>query len=235
MAPKKKQTRPVRSSTVVRTSKISFKDRIIGPIKHPIKFFDKLKSDLKTDFKFYVFLSIFSLVGLIIFSLSPIIELAYGPLFGGYILLFGPIFWVIGIFSAFVMAGWYHVWLRVFGGKGSYQDTYAVGVYSEVPAAILFMIPALILMTIGSFSLTPAAITAGNIDVVGIVVYFIGAILALAGSVWALVLMIIGFHKQHKISGGRAFAAWLVSMVIAGIILFVIMFMVVLAALPSLA
>jgi len=198
---------------------MTYKERIVGPIKKPMQFFSALKADLKTDFKFYLLISLISLVGIIILSFSPLMSIAYQPVLGSYVFLMGPVFWLIGILMSFVTAAWYHVWLKIFKAKGNYKETYAVGVYSSVPYAILLLLPAMILMSIGSMSLTPQAIALGTVSPASLAIYFVGAILAVVGAVWSLVLMITGFSRQHNISGGRAFAAWLIAVLVIAAIL----------------
>jgi len=192
---------------------MDFIKKFIAVMKGPSDFFAKLKPNIKNDWLFWLLLSLFSLASTLILSLAVYKQLgssggSFGiqsvALLGGASIELGILTWVLMLGLIFVGAGIFHIFAKLYGGKGRYKESFASTVYASVPNMLLTFIGVLIIAAAFSF---------GTV-MLGIVFVSIGGIINLIGAIWALVLLVIGIMKLHKMSAGRAVASVITPIII---------------------
>ena len=122
----------------------------------PLKFFKKAKKEkgVRNAFIYYAVLSLTAVIlGIISYYLfAPyynligkffLIDLNRGKeaLSFGTLIYFSLISWSWMLVVSFISAGFLHIWLKIFGGKGKYEDTYKIYSYSMTPQFLLKWIP----------------------------------------------------------------------------------------------
>lgn len=154
---------------------------------NPNKFFNNVRDDtIWKAIGMYVACTI--LVGAILIVLSMALA---GSIIGNWVFgMFGAGLGIFLVFFSFVYAAITHGFVKVFGGKGNYVDTYNGLVYSLVPGTLLTIVP------------------------------LIGSI----GSIYSLILSVIGLSKYHEISIGKSIGVVICSLIIGIILIIALMF-----------
>jgi hypothetical protein len=122
----------------------------------PQKFFQRIQKEkgLKKAFIYFAILSLFSAVVGFLFSLLmlPLYQQILSSLSlniptlqysSGWMILNQVIGYILGLLTAFVIAGLLHAWILIFGGKAEYTKTYQLYVYSQTPSFLFGWIPVL--------------------------------------------------------------------------------------------
>ena len=176
-------------------------EKIEDVIKTPEKFFNSVKSE-KSIKPAFIFDAVITAVYV---AASYIISLAVGgPLLSGAASgVTGVVInWAFDILFTFVFAGYFHLFIRLLGGKGKYLDTYKV--YAYASAVFLPLLAVMALLGLG---------TAGIV---------IGVLIGIAICIWGLYVYLKGLSVLHKMSMLRAFGALCVASIVAAVILFVL-------------
>ncbi len=159
---------------------------------HPKGFFVSVASekDYERPVKFYLLITLvevimMNLLALASFSLNPQDfdpGLGYGLLIALALsdLIFANVMVILAIGLTFVSAGYLHLFISLFGGKGGYQSTYKLTVYSSAPA-VFFLLS------------LPLALASP----------FITFAVALVSGLWAFVIQITGISVFHRMTGAR--------------------------------
>jgi hypothetical protein len=125
-------------------------ERVKLLLSNPKKFFAGLKKEkgVGMAFKYFAILSLinvlFGFIILLIFqSVLPVSSFGKAYSMGiGMFMFFMMIFlYVVGLGISFVAAGILHVWIIIFGGKSSYEKTYQLYVYQNVPSFLFGWLP----------------------------------------------------------------------------------------------
>ena len=135
----------------------------------------------------------------------------------------GPIY---GLITLYVTSGIYYLVGKWFGGKGTMRDMQMAVSWSMIPLIWTMLVWVI------DFSLFGTSVFkeefANDVGVGGWIIFFIGKLLEVTASVWAIVISIFGIAEAHKLSGGKAFLTWfLPGLVIGGVIVLVVIFIVV--------
>jgi hypothetical protein len=154
---------------------------------NPNKFFSSVRdSTIWQALGMYIACTVF--VGAILTVLSMALA---NSIIGNWVFgMFGVGLGIFFVFFSFIYAGITHGFSKVFGGKGSYVDTYNCLVYSLVPGTLLTIIP------------------------------LIGTI----GSIYSLILTVIGLSKYHEISIGKSIGVIICSSIIGIILIIALIF-----------
>ena len=184
---------------------IGYFSKLKAVLFSPREFFESIQSDDRI-MPAYVFMllslllygAVFGLLFALIFGgflstfLGPLLGMGGALFIFIFILLFiGILFLVFSLFS-FVSAGLVHLFIKLFGGQGSYTKTYQAIAYSTgvmLPGTIIMLIP------------------------------FVGALAIL---IWQFVLLLTGLSIFHQISKMRAFCAWVLPLIIISLISFLV-------------
>ena len=130
---------------------------------------------------------------------------------------------LVGIAIVFISTFLTHIFIKLFGGKGKYADTFRAYAYGMTPnyifgTLISITFSFLISSTIVASSIGTNQSALGNI----ITVFIINLILMIAVLIWSLIIEIRILSKVHKISGWRVFFAMLVLYLVLVAVIFVI-------------
>lgn len=156
----------------------------------PDAFFSKLKEDnLKPAVKYYLVLSLFTAIVVVLLSLlafkqgwnvglmqyKDVVEMSTGM-----ILFLGVLAYGLGFAASFLGAGILHLWLKLWGAKVEYSKTYQLCAYTRTPNFLLGWIP------------------------------FVG----IFASVYRLILLIMGTERIHKLPHKKAIYAYVIPLVV---------------------
>jgi len=183
-------------------------------LSSPTYLFNNVKQEnLSSPFKYYAVISLIPLaILLIIFLLAFSV---FSPLMGSVamidptglfmiMMLLGPVLviveYILGLIGSLIGAGIYHIIAKIYGVKGTYDDTYKAVAYSATPASLLFIV------AIGLFFVYPLAAMA-----------FVFVL-----AIWGLYLQIKGLSVLHDISFGKALLIILTPIIIIGVIVLII-------------
>ncbi len=174
---------------------MSIVGRAEGVFRNPTKFFNTIKTEkgLKAPFMYLVVVS----------PISSVLNYFFNPAMRSLNGLSGPgtgfvaiiMFWIMGLIFSFIIYGFFHLFVLLFGGKGGYENTYKTFVYASTPSSLLGWIPWIFF----AFGLG------------GMV---IGGLLLLGITVWVLYLIVKGLSILHKLSTGRAIGVIIVPVLI---------------------
>lgn len=121
---------------------IGFFERLPYIIGHPNLFFENVK-----DQTIGKSLGLFAFAVGIMAALSMLIGMFFstvlrtGGIFGGVGAVYGIMIGVIALVGIFIYAGLTHAFVKMFGGTGSYTDTFNALAYSAAPSTIVSWIP----------------------------------------------------------------------------------------------
>ncbi|MCK4714549.1 MAG: YIP1 family protein [Candidatus Aenigmarchaeota archaeon] len=178
---------------------------------HPREFFEAVKSEqgYETPVRFYLFLALIQMVmlNLVVLAAVSIDPSAMDPGLGfGTVLamvfsnlIFTNIFVLVAVAITFVSAGYLHVFVRLFGGRGRYQNTYKLTVYSAAPVAFLLL------------SLPAALISP-----------YIVMVVAVITSLWAFIIQVTGLARLHGMTPGRIALMILTMIFVTAVVAFIV-------------
>jgi len=172
-------------------------EKVQGIIRTPEKFFKSVEKE-KSIKPAFVFDAVITAVSV---AISYVIGLAVGGVFSANTAsgVSGVVFnWIFGMIFGFVCVGFFHIFIRLLGGKGKYLDTYKALIYASAISLLT-----LVSMVFFGFGLAGMAI---------------GVLSAVAVSIWCLYVTLKGVSILHKISMFRAFGAFCIAVFVAGVI-----------------
>ena len=112
-------------------------DKIKKVLLRPTEFFTEIKKEVGVG-KAFKYLALISLVYAVLLTIFMFIFSIFLGGFGLFFLLVLPIIiYFISLIGSFVGAGFMHLFVKMFGGKGDYSATYKVSVYSATPTFLL--------------------------------------------------------------------------------------------------
>lgn len=150
----------------------------------PAKFFPSVRKEkLKQPF---IFLAITSLV-------TAVIGFAVNIATTGALAF---LTWVIGLILSFIVYGFFHLFVLLFGGKEGYENTYKAFAYGATPSSLLGWLPPLFLFA-GGFGGFAASI-----------------VVMAAIMLWSLYITLRGLSVLQKMSMLRALAAVAIAVII---------------------
>lgn len=170
-------------------------DRVQSVIKTPTKFFNAVQKEkgFKAPFTYLVVISI----------ISSVLSYFFNPFLGGVSSLVGPgagaaaviFLWIAGLILSFIVYGFFHLFVILLGGKGGYENTYKVFVYSSTPLSLLAWVGEMF------FGFGSSGI-------------ILGVSIFITLAIWGLYLLITGLSITHKISKLRALAVIVIPVII---------------------
>jgi len=118
----------------------SFFGKIIGVLFHPKKFYGELKEPtIKDARKFSLILSFFVAFGF--GMINPFLKITTTGIGERIAIFLG--YWITLFLGFFVLAWILNLWIKIFGGKGTYRETFQIFIYSLTP---IFLFPAVYLV-----------------------------------------------------------------------------------------
>jgi hypothetical protein len=114
-------------------------------------------------------------------------------------LIFTNIFVLVAVAITFVSAGYLHLFVRMFGGKGGYRNTYKLTVYSAAPVAFL-------LLSLPATMISP----------------YIVLVAAMTASLWALIIEVTGLARLHGMTSGRIALMILTMIFVTAVVAFIV-------------
>ncbi len=197
-------------------NKMSYFQKVKMILFHPKKFFDEMPvsggygEPVKFIIFTYIIYSIIETLGTIVLAIlsgGNFIEpltmiLAAGFISILYIITSVIVYAIIGPIILFIIAGVYHVLLRLFGAKGDYEATFRVYAYVSSLAliSIVLLIPTTTLPTLFDVSLMTFMI--------------ISFLIGLCVGIYGLYVSLVGLSKVHDIPKKRVLFAMLIPIVI---------------------
>jgi len=166
------------------------KEKIKGFIFSPSKTFKAVKEERRDEAVRYYF-SLLAIYSIIVSTIYFVLEYTNEPFLSFSILIGSASF---GFVSLLIGAAWFHLWVRILGGKG-YKDTLKIIAYARTPS-LLF-----------SWLATPPLLPLLSVDLRGIGKYW----LSIPFMLWYLALVFIGIKEIHNFSNTKAFATVLIA------------------------
>lgn len=158
----------------------------------PAKFFPSVRKEkLKQPF---IFLAITSLV-------TAIIGFAVNIATTGSLSFLS---WIIGLVLSFIVYGFFHLFVLLFGGKEGYKNTYKAFAYGATPSSLLGWLP-------------PLFLPAGGLTGLAASIVVMAAIL-----LWSLYITLRGISVLQKMGMWRALAVIVIPVLIIVVVLLVI-------------
>jgi hypothetical protein len=185
---------------------IRFTEKIKKVILSPSEFFERIKAEkgISEAFKYLAILSLVNLVvGIVSFMLSipfisPLGNLSsFLPLLGALSTALGivipVVIYISSLILSFVGAGFIHLFVKLFKGKGDYSNTYKALIYASTPSllfgwvpwvGIIFGLYSFYLSLKGISKLHEVSMVRAFIMLITPIVVIILAIIAIAGSLY---------------------------------------------------
>ncbi len=154
-------------------------------------------------------------ISLISSVLSTFVESVSNPIYGFNVGLFIGTFIGTLIFvpiMLFLSYGFLHLMLKIFGGKGTFKETFKFGMSVSIFPSLIFLL----------LSLLPASYMEN--ETLGLLFALIFIILGFGFMIWSLIISARVYSKVHSITTGKALIAMIVPMVILFIIIAIIAF-----------
>ncbi len=104
----------------------------------PRDFFKSIKKEEGIG-KAFIYLAILTLLNIVLGTI--VIFILTGQAFPPFGIQGLIIDYVFSVLASFLLAGLFHLWMKLFGGKGNYKQTYRLYVYSSTPKFLLGWIP----------------------------------------------------------------------------------------------
>lgn len=130
-----------------RYEEMRFIEKIKKVILSPSEFFERIKGEEGVG-KAFIYLAILSLIDLVVGIITITLNIhlfSFLPFLGKFATLIGimiPIaIYILKLVGSFTGAGFIHLFMRLFGGKGNYSMTYKAVVYASTPSLLLGWIP----------------------------------------------------------------------------------------------
>ena len=142
---------------------------------------------------------------------------------------------IYGFIISLVLFSWFHIFVRIFGGKAGIKQTLKAFMYTSIPISIV----SIVLNVVSSFVFAGIYVNIFSnpqvlFDPQSLIAIGIGLVTALIILVWSVALYCIGIGKLHGISAWRGFFALLVGFAVLVIILFVLFILLLASLLASL-
>ena len=182
---------------------MSIVNKIESVVKTPTKFFNNAKNEkgFKPAFTYLVVISLISSV--LNYFFNPMLKM-FSTLFGPGLGLAAIIFlWIVGLILSFIIYGFFHLFVLLLGGKGGYENTYRVFVYSSTPSSLLGWI-------------------AGMFFGFGLGGVVVGGLIFIVLIIWVLYLFATGLSIVHKMSKLRALAVIIIPVIVIAVIVAII-------------
>lgn len=104
----------------------------------PRDFFQSIKKEEGIG-KAFIYLAILTLFNIVLGTI--VIFILTGQAFLPFGIQGLIIDYVFSVLASFLFAGLFHLWMKLFGGKGNYKQTYRLYVYASTPKFLLGWIP----------------------------------------------------------------------------------------------
>lgn len=188
---------------------MGFADLVYGVLFNPAATFRSISQEPPVFQGFIIYLVIVGLTSLVNALVPPDVS-GMSPEVGQIIATLGPFIGIIAALFSFlawiIKAGVYQLFAELLGGKGRAVGVLTVLALADLPRVLV--IPFQIISFYAAESFLSGFLTIA---------------VSLAGFVWGLVLLVIGFREIHQFSTGKAIVNLLIPL---GIMLFVIIIMV---------
>ncbi|MFA4936614.1 MAG: YIP1 family protein, partial [Candidatus Methanoperedens sp.] len=184
-------------------------------MKSPRKFFEEIKSEGKGYLKPFSYM----LIAYIIYIAGSFLGFFFLPV-GSDVLAMSislitglAVFYIIlTIVFMLIYFGSMHLAVRIVKGKGNFNQTFKVICYSYSPFNFVWIF---VLIMIAAISLKSTA---------ALLIALLMMLPLLAGMLYVFYILVVGISITSEISGGRAFAALMIQLIIYSVVIFSLIF-----------